>query len=78
MCCIKEKFVRRPENRESDRAFSFEKGKREAAASVALPKVSGKSVLFPRNDRPYGLKWEAFQTENVLEKKGRIYEKSAL
>ena len=30
------------------------------------PKVSGKAVLFPRNDRSHGLKRTAFQTEDVL------------
>ncbi|MDM8215646.1 hypothetical protein QUW15_05695 [Desulfovibrio piger] len=34
--------------------------------SAARPKVSGKTALFPRNDRPYGLKCKAFQTENAL------------
>ena len=28
--------------------------------------MSGKTALFPRNDRPYGLKRAAFQTENAL------------
>ncbi|MCI7568358.1 MAG: hypothetical protein MSH25_03135, partial [Desulfovibrio sp.] len=35
--------------------------------SAARPKVSGKTALFPRNDRPYGLKCEAFQTKNALD-----------
>ena len=30
------------------------------------PGVSGKTAFFPRNDRPYGLKRTAFQTENTL------------
>ena len=34
--------------------------------SAARPKVSGKTALFPRNDRPYGLKCKAFQTEIAL------------
>ena len=42
--------------------------KNEKTASRARPKVSGKTALFPRNDRPYGLKCEAFQTENALER----------
>ncbi len=40
----------------------MKKVKREAP-SAARPKVSGKTALFPRNDRPYGLKRKAFQTE---------------
>ncbi|WP_300810593.1 hypothetical protein, partial [uncultured Desulfovibrio sp.] len=35
---------------------------------AARPKVSGKTALFPRNDRPYGLKCKAFQTEIALER----------
>ncbi len=47
--------------------FNFEKGEtRRRRHSAARPKVSGKTALFPRNDRPYGLKCEAFQTENAL------------
>ncbi|WP_300810278.1 hypothetical protein, partial [uncultured Desulfovibrio sp.] len=47
--------------------------------SAARPKVSGKTAFFPRNDRPYGLKCKAFQTENALERfnfekgEGRLY-----
>ena len=33
--------------------------------------MSGKTALFPRNDRPYGLKRAAFQTENAL--RGFLY-----
>ncbi len=36
-------------------------------AHAARPKVSGKTAFFPRNDRPYGLKCAAFQTEIALE-----------
>ncbi len=36
--------------------------------SAARPKVSGKTAFFPRNDRPYGLKRAAFQTEIALGK----------
>ena len=51
--------------------FNFEKGEtRRRQHSAARPKVSGKTALFPRNDRPYGLKCEAFQTENALKKRG--------
>ena len=32
--------------------FVTEKAEREAADSAARPKVSGKTALFPRNDRP--------------------------
>ena len=47
--------------------FNFEKGEtRRRRHSAARPKVSGKTAFFPRNDRPYGLKCEAFQTENAL------------
>ena len=46
--------------------FVTEKAEREAADSAARPKVSGKTALFPRNDRPYGLKCKAFQTEIAL------------
>ena len=34
--------------------------------SAVRPKVSGKTAFFPRNDRPYGSKCKAFQTENAL------------
>ena len=44
----------------------LKKVKREVAAQCPRPKVSGKTVLFPRNDRPYGLKRTAFQTEIAL------------
>ena len=37
-----------------------------ARHSAARPKVSGKTAFFPRNDRPYGWKCEAFQTEIAL------------
>ena len=33
--------------------------------SAARSELSGKTALFPRNDRPYGLKRTAFQSENV-------------
>ena len=47
--------------------FNFEKGEtRRRRHSAARPKVSGKTAFFPRNDRPYGLKCTAFQTENAL------------
>ena len=46
---------------------TLKKVKREGGSnSAARPKVSGKTALFPRNDRPYGLKRAAFQTENAL------------
>ena len=45
--------------------FSFEKGETRRRHSATRPKVSGKTALFPRNDRPYGLKRTAFQTENA-------------
>ena len=34
--------------------------------SAARPKSSGMTTFSPRNDRPYGLEREAFQTENAL------------
>ena len=33
--------------------------------SAARSELNGKTALFPRNDRPYGLKRTAFQSENV-------------
>ena len=49
--------------------FTFEKRlNARRRHSAARPKVNGKTALFPRNDRPYGLKCEAFQTENALER----------
>ena len=42
----------------------FEKVKREARHSATRLEVG--AMPFPRNDRPYGLKCEAFQTENAL------------
>ena len=35
--------------------------------SASRPEVSGKTAFFPRNDRPYGLKCKAFQTEIALD-----------
>ena len=46
-----------------------ENGKREAAAQRRPAKSERKTAVFPRNDRPYGLKCEAFQTENALERR---------
>ena len=37
--------------------------KREAP-SAARPELSGNTALFPLNERPYGLRCKAFQTEN--------------
>ena len=34
--------------------------------------MSGKTALFPRNDRPYGLKRAAFQTEIALIPAGQL------
>ena len=44
----------------------LKKVKSEAAAQRPQPEVNGKTEFFPRNDRPYGLKYEAFQPENAL------------
>ena len=42
--------------------FTFEKGENARRRhSAARPKVSGKTALFPRNDRPYGLERERFK-----------------
>ena len=46
--------------------FAFEKAEREAAVCAARPGVSGKNAFFPRDDRPYGLKRKAFQTEKLI------------
>ena len=40
--------------------------------SAARPKVSGKTAFFPRNARPYGLKFNAVQTENALKSAVRL------
>ena len=49
--------------------FIFEKGENARRRhSAARPEVNGKNVFFPRNDRPYGLKRAAFQTEIALDK----------
>ena len=53
-------------NKSRSSVSPLKKVKREAAAQPARPRVSGKTALFPRNDRPYGLKCEAFQTKNTL------------
>ncbi|MDM8216453.1 hypothetical protein QUW15_09895 [Desulfovibrio piger] len=53
--------------REKRESFIFSKIKGDAADSAARPEASGKSPFFPRNDRPSGLKGNAFQTENALE-----------
>ena len=46
---------------------TFEKGETQSGGQrPPRPKESEKIVLFPRNDRPYGLKGEAFQTEKAL------------
>ena len=52
--------------------FNFEKGETRAP-SAARPEASEKTAFFPRNDRPYGLKCEAFQTENALKKACRCF-----
>ena len=44
----------------------LKKVKREAAAQRRPAQIERKNALFPRNDRPYGLKCKAFQTENAL------------
>ena len=46
----------------------MKKVKREAAAQRRPAQSERKTAFFPRNDRPYGLKREAFQTEIVLER----------
>ena len=49
------------------RAYSIGKGKtRDGSTAPPRPKVSGKNVFFPRNDRPHGLKRAALQTENTF------------
>ena len=58
---------RPPEHKSGLERFNFEKGEtRRRRHSAARPKVSGKTAFFPRNDRPYGLKRAAFQTEKAL------------
>ena len=57
-------MIRRGAAREPPRVFSFSKMKDEAS-SAARPELCGKTALFPRNDRPHGLKRAAFQTENA-------------
>ena len=47
---------------------TLKKVKRGRRHSPARFEVSGKAALFPRNDRAYALKYEAFQTENALKK----------
>ena len=46
----------------------LKKGKREAAAQRRPAQSEWRNRVFPRNDRPYGLKRKAFQTENALER----------
>ena len=42
--------------------------------SAVRPELSGKAALFPRHDRPYGLKRNAFQTEQAPEtEKGGLH-----
>ncbi|MCI7567768.1 MAG: hypothetical protein MSH25_00095, partial [Desulfovibrio sp.] len=54
--------------------FTFEKGENARRQhSAARPEVSGKTALFPRNDRPYGLKRAAFQTEIALKYISRYF-----
>ncbi len=64
-CCALESG-RKGELRGNWSVSTLKKVKREAAAQRRLAKVSGKTVFFPRNDRAYGLKRAAFQTENAL------------
>ena len=45
--------------------YLFQRRNTRRRHSAARPKVSGKSAVFLRNDRPYGLKRTAFQTENA-------------
>ena len=44
----------------------MKKIKHEVAAQRYPAKSERKNMLFPRNDRPYGLKCPAFQTEIAL------------
>ena len=46
---------------------TLKKEKREAAAQRRPAQSERKNALFPRNDRPNGLKCKAFQAENALE-----------
>ena len=48
--------------------LSLKKTKCQQRHSTARPKVSGKTALFPRNDRPYVLGCETLQTEKALER----------
>ena len=50
--------------------FMFPGDGRGIADSIARSEESGKTAFFPRNDRPYGVKREAFQTENALNRSG--------
>ena len=52
---------------------SLKKVKRRGPRAVR-PELSGKTALFPRHDRPYGLKRNAFQTEQAPEtEKGGLH-----
>ncbi|WP_300774190.1 hypothetical protein [uncultured Desulfovibrio sp.] len=46
-----------------ERALSFSKINREAAAQRRPAQTKRKNHAFPRSARPYGLEHEAFQTE---------------
>ena len=48
-------------------ALLFSKVKREAAARRRPARSERKTGFFPRRDRPYGVKRNAFHTENALE-----------
>ena len=52
---------------ETPARFRLEKGKTRGGGTVPPGLLFlGKAALFPRNDRPYLLKGNAFQTENTL------------
>ena len=59
---------RRPEVRTEpfSGVLSLKKAEREAAAQRRPAKSREMTALFPRNDRPYGLKRFAYQTEKAL------------
>ncbi|MDM8216856.1 hypothetical protein QUW15_11975, partial [Desulfovibrio piger] len=45
--------------------FAIEKGKTRGGGQCRPARSERKNTFFPQNDRPCGLKYEAFQTESV-------------
>lgn len=61
------------QERERARCYAGEGGRKSGELfAAARPEVSGKNEFSPRNDGPYGLKYEALQRGNAPERSERL------